>query len=344
MITADKIQPMVSVLVVTYNQEEFIAQTLDSLLMQQCSFDFEILIGEDCSSDRTRQICMEYQEKYPEKIVLCLNERNKGLLDNYFDIFLKSRGKYIADCGGDDYWQATDKLQKQVDLLEKDERITLVAGRWSIYHQKSGLLTEAPDQRPEEWYRPDLYGKKAVISYLNESVIPRVVLSTSCFRRAVAMEAYLEKPELFRSKEVTCEDLPLTLCLLKKGPFYFSKDVWLVYRVLENSLSHSESENEYVSGFAFNTFKQTVLLARALDVKPTEISKYIDKWVGNFVLHAFIARDFQLMRAMLQFSEIGEFPFRTKQALLKFCMSVPVVYDLSRWMYLQFRRLVLKGL
>ena len=102
--TSHKIQPLVSVLVATYNQEKYIAQTLDCILMQQCSFEFEIIIGEDCSTDKTREICLEYQAKYPDQIVLCLNEYNKGLLDNYFDIFLKTKGKYIADCGGDDYW------------------------------------------------------------------------------------------------------------------------------------------------------------------------------------------------------------------------------------------------
>ena len=161
MISSDKTQPMVSVLIATYNQEDYIAQTLDSILMQKCSFDFEIIIGEDCSTDKTREICVEYQKKYPDKIVLCLNETNKGLLDNYFDIFLKTRGKYIADCGGDDYWLSTSKLQDQVDLLEKYPKVSLVASNWSMYKQEAGVVIEAPGQITGDWYEPDLFGKKA---------------------------------------------------------------------------------------------------------------------------------------------------------------------------------------
>jgi len=338
MIFSDKTQPMVSVLIATYNQEEYIAQTLDSILMQQCSFDFEIIIGEDCSTDKTREICLDYQKRYPEKIVLCLNETNKGLLDNYFDIFLKTRGKYIADCGGDDYWVNTNKLQEQVDLLENHPEVSLVASNWSMYIMQDGSLVDAPGQINEDWYKPDLYGKKAVISYLNEAVIPRVVLSTSCFRRDLAMEAYLARPELFRSKKATCEDLPLTLCLLMKGPFYFKADNWLVYRVMMNSISHSEDLNDYVSGFAFKTFKQTVVFAKALGVEPDEISAYIEKWVGNYVLHAFIARDYELMSGMRQFTRAYGIHYKLKQVLLSVFMSIPGIYSLNRWLYLKLWR------
>ena len=338
MIFSDKTQPMVSVLIATYNQEEYIAQTLDSILMQQCSFDFEIIIGEDCSTDKTREICFDYQKRYPEKIVLCLNETNKGLLDNYFDIFLKTRGKYIADCGGDDYWVSTNKLQEQVDLLENHPELSLVASNWSMYIMQDGLLVDAPGQIKEDWYKPDLYGKKAVISYLNEAVIPRVVLSTSCFRRDLAMEAYLARPELFRSKKATCEDLPLTLCLLMKGPFYFKADNWLVYRVLNNSVSHSENRNEYVSGFAYNTFKQTVCLANDLDIKYIDISAYIDKWIANFTLHAFIVSDVKLMRDIRHFTQIQGISLKKKQILLSFMMAVPGLYGFSRWLYLSLKK------
>lgn len=342
MTTVENIQPLVSVLIAAYNQEKYIGQTLDSILMQQCSFDFEIIIGEDCSTDGTREICLEYQEKYPDQIVLCLNERNKGLLDNYFDIFLKCRGKYIADCGGDDYWLTTQKLQEQVDLLEKHGNVSLVAGNWLLYKQKTALLENSNSQIPEDWYHPECFGKQAVASYLNESVIPRVVLASSCFRKDWALEAYHAHSNLFRSKDVTCEDIPITLCLLMKGPFYFQRKTYLVYRVLGNSLSHSDSLNTYMRGFAYNTFKHTVRLAKILGVTPGAIPNYIQTQVGNFALHAFINRDQELMKSLWQDVKILDVHLRIKQRILYICMIDPVIYNFTRGLYLQCNRLSFK--
>jgi len=334
---SENLLPLVSVLVTPYNQEDYIAQTLDSILMQQCTFDFEIIIGEDCSTDSTRHICINYQKQYPEKIILCLNEKNKGLLNNYFDIFLKCRGKYIADCGGDDYWLTTNKLQNQVDLLEKNSNISLVSGNWMTYHQKDGSFGEGAPTLTEDWYRPDCYGKNAVILYLNESVIPRVVLASSCFRKDLAFEAYYSNPELFRSKEVVCEDLPLTLCLLMKGPFYFQKEKYLVYRVLEKSLSHSDNLNVYMRGFAWSAFKQTVELANVLGVKPTDIPAYIQTQVGNFFLHAFINNDGELIQSLRRFIRKFGIPWNCKQRFLFFGMHIPGIYQLIRWLYWRFK-------
>ncbi len=127
----NKIQPLVSVLVTTYQQEKYIAQCLDGLLKQKTNFDFEIIIGEDESTDNTREICKQYAEEHQDKIRLYLRDRkDSAIYDesgkfiksiNYFLTHKSSKGKYIAICEGDDYWTDPLKLQKQVDFLEKNE-------------------------------------------------------------------------------------------------------------------------------------------------------------------------------------------------------------------------------
>ena len=107
---------LISVVVCTYNQEDTIARTLDSILMQQCHVPYEIIIGEDCSTDHTRDICKSYAEKHPNVIRLIANKQNKGVLDNYFDCLLAAQGKYIADCAGDDFWTDPLKLEKEVTI------------------------------------------------------------------------------------------------------------------------------------------------------------------------------------------------------------------------------------
>lgn len=107
----------VSVCVVTYNQENYIAECLESLVTQQTSFKFEIIVGEDCSTDTTRAIVQNYVEKYPDLIVPLFYESNVGAVENLRQTYLKAKGKYIAHMDGDDLAMC-DKLQKQFEALE----------------------------------------------------------------------------------------------------------------------------------------------------------------------------------------------------------------------------------
>lgn len=104
---------------ITYNQEKFIAQALESVLEQTAHFEYEIVIGEDCSSDSTRDILLSYKEKYPSIILLKLNQANIGANRNFVQTLRDCRGTYIAILEGDDYWTDPLKLQKQVDFLDK---------------------------------------------------------------------------------------------------------------------------------------------------------------------------------------------------------------------------------
>ena len=114
--------PLVSVWMVTYNHEKFIAEALDSVLMQVTDFDFEIVIGEDCSKDGTRAIIREYEQKYPHLIRAVYHEQNVGASRNAYEFTLPiCKGKYVACLEGDDYWTDPGKLQKQVDFLEAND-------------------------------------------------------------------------------------------------------------------------------------------------------------------------------------------------------------------------------
>jgi glycosyltransferase involved in cell wall biosynthesis len=115
--------PLVSVCVVTYNHEKYVAQAIDSVLMQQTDFPIELFIGEDCSTDRTRDIVVKYQERFPDKIRVFLSTQNLGRYTssgrlNFTRNLKACRGKYIALLDGDDFWGDPLKLQKQIEFLE----------------------------------------------------------------------------------------------------------------------------------------------------------------------------------------------------------------------------------
>lgn len=115
----DKSKPLVSVCTITYNHEQYINEAIESFLMQETDFPFEIVIGEDCSTDSTRVIIDEYVAKYPNIIRLITSENNVGMQENGARTILSCIGEYIAFCEGDDYWTDKKKLQIQIDEIEK---------------------------------------------------------------------------------------------------------------------------------------------------------------------------------------------------------------------------------
>lgn len=111
-------QPLVSIASITYNHEQYIAQAIESWLMQNVNFPIEIVIGDDCSADNTPLIIKEFQKKHPELIRIISTERNVGMMPNFIRTLEACKGKYIALCEGDDYWTDPNKLQVQVDFLK----------------------------------------------------------------------------------------------------------------------------------------------------------------------------------------------------------------------------------
>lgn len=109
-------RPLVSVLVLTYNHERYLAQAVESVLSQEHDFPIEIIVGEDCSSDRTRDIAIGYQRRHPDLVRVITSERNVGVLENYRRILIAARGSLLAQLDGDDAW-LPGKLARQVKVL-----------------------------------------------------------------------------------------------------------------------------------------------------------------------------------------------------------------------------------
>ena len=107
-----------SILIITYNHEKYIAQALESVLSQQVDFDYEIVIGEDCSTDSTRAIVLRYQQCHPGKIRTVLPTINLGVVRNFVQTYHACTGEYVALLEGDDFWTSQTKLQNQVTFLD----------------------------------------------------------------------------------------------------------------------------------------------------------------------------------------------------------------------------------
>ncbi len=121
-------RPKVSVAIVTYNHEKFIARAIDSVLMQKTTFPFELIVADDCSTDATPSIIERFTQEYPDAVRIILRASNVGVKQNGLDALEACKGDYIALLDGDDYWIDEYKLQKEVDFLEANPEYVLVGG------------------------------------------------------------------------------------------------------------------------------------------------------------------------------------------------------------------------
>jgi glycosyltransferase involved in cell wall biosynthesis len=133
-------EPLVSVLMITYNQAKYIAKAIEGVLQQNTNFPIELVIGEDCSTDGTGEIVLEYKEKHPDIIRVITSNRNVGAAENSIRTRRACRGKYIAFCEGDDYWHHSAKLQKQADYLESHPECGLVYSNYNVHNVKTGTV------------------------------------------------------------------------------------------------------------------------------------------------------------------------------------------------------------
>ena len=133
MIGSVKSKPTVSIVSICYNQADYIRQTLESFVTQQTTFDFEIVIFDDCSQDEAPAIIREYAAKYPKLFRPLLRTKNVGVQPNLVEALQAAQGKYVALCEGDDYWTDPHKLQKQVDFLDSHPECALCFHRVKVF-------------------------------------------------------------------------------------------------------------------------------------------------------------------------------------------------------------------
>ena len=230
--------PVVSVCMVTYNHEPYIRQAIEGVMMQKTDFEFELVIGEDCSQDKTREICFEYQKKYPDKIrVLWWHENvsKGGLGGNGQRVRARCRGEFIAFCEGDDYWIDPLKLQKQVDVMRNNATIGLCFTNAEVLEQASGRIS---DWSGAKSYVPGIitgcrffsmycYGSDPKHGKIDPAGL--FIMTASCIMRRSLFSELKKRYELF-SWRLRLGDKQLWLGLATLGDVYYVGDKTAVYR------------------------------------------------------------------------------------------------------------------
>jgi glycosyltransferase involved in cell wall biosynthesis len=145
--------PKISVCMITYGHEKFIEQSINGVLMQECDFDVELIIANDCSPDQTDQIIENILANHPKAscIKYIKHDKNLGMMPNFIYAMQECQGKYIALCEGDDYWTDPLKLQKQVDFLEANPDYVLCFHQVSILKTNGEIVDDFITNVPENY-------------------------------------------------------------------------------------------------------------------------------------------------------------------------------------------------
>ena len=218
----------VSICLMTYNHENYIDQAIQSVLMQRVDFDIEIIIGEDFSTDRTRAIISEYQERYPEKINPIFRPNNIGMKENFIDTLAHCKGEYVAVLSGDDYWIDPYKLQKQADFLDENSDYVLIGHNAIVVDEVKGSSATLVRHNTNSY---DVSTKDLMIK--NHFSASEVM-----FRNFLVTEF----PDVYYLS--TGEDRRLYLLLSRFGKCRVSCDITGVYRKHSNSITGSRNTNE----------------------------------------------------------------------------------------------------
>jgi glycosyltransferase involved in cell wall biosynthesis len=237
--------PVVSVVMITYGHENYILQAIESVLAQECNFEFELILANDCSPDKTNKIIEDFLKNNEKANLLKYfnHPKNLGMMPNFIFSLQQCSGKYIAICEGDDYWIDSKKLQKQVDFLEANLQYVL----------HSGVAKKLEYNHTENYIGKDTIEKTFVLEdfYSQNNIVTCTVL----FKNAIR-----EFPKIFDT--VTFGDWFLYCLLLNKtnGKAFRSQEVFSVYRITENgvmkSLSKIKNSKEHI--FQILKIKKTV--------------------------------------------------------------------------------------
>lgn len=219
LVGGDNSIPLVSVLIVTFNHRQYIAQSIESALIQQTDFPYEIVVGEDCSTDGTREILLRYQKRNPDKIRLLLHARNIGASANFLFTFAQCRGRYVAILEGDDYWTSSVKLRRQTVLLESNPKASFCFSKADevreLHSGENKFIRQRKPQIIKEFYGPE-----------DAIMIPSEIshASTLLLRNGI-----VDYPDWFPN--VANGDTIIAGLYLRKGPAVFLNESTSVYRV-----------------------------------------------------------------------------------------------------------------
>lgn len=279
-----KYNNLISVIVCTYNQQDTIGRTLDSILMQKCHLPIEIIIGEDCSTDETLAVCQKYEKQHPNIIRILANKPNKGFVRNYFDCIRACQGKYIADCVGDDFWTDETKLEASSLILDKEPSVGIVHTDWLRYDVQTGQMISPG--KPLISHSSMVDGKELLANILMPRERPAIHLCTSLFRNKWVRQAMQDYPQFFDPDAYYCEDVQIAFFLALMGKVAYIDRPTLAYSWGGNTLSNPDNEEKQFLFWA-NVTRLSFNLASTFHLADKRLKSFFQNRIHKLLMHAF---------------------------------------------------------
>lgn len=280
--------PDISVIVLTYNQQDTIARTIDSILSQQLpkGKNLEIVVSDDASTDSTRQIVERIAAERSDVVRLLPAAPNKGVVTNYYSTLAQCRGRYITDCSGDDFMTDPLRLATQMELLDSNRELTMVLTRFSKYEISTGLLTPSP--LPQGHDITIINGAELLTPLLAHAPVNEIGpihLSTALLRADSVKRALANDRDMVFNPDFGCEDLPL-LAALFAGTGSGQRDDnkvallprdTMAYSVLNPSQITASSPTPRAATYYASTMRATAILARHYGVDFAPLHSYFTR-------------------------------------------------------------------
>jgi len=231
-------KPLVSVKMITYNHAQYIAQAIEGVLQQKTDFPFELIIGEDCSTDGTMEIVLEYQKKYPDIIRVITSDMNIGMIRNGYRTTMACRGKYLAFCEGDDFWHRSDKLQLQVEFLDRNPSSGIVCSDYNVLFMSTGKYIENLNSinrlNPSEI--------KNIKYVLRGTPTSGIHTCTVMARSALITQTIKLNPDIFLNESQPCGDTPSWTAMFLLGKIGYIEESLATYRKIDVSATRNPSK------------------------------------------------------------------------------------------------------
>lgn len=254
---------MLSIVVISFNQEKYISQALDSILSQQTDYPFEIIVGDDASTDSTPKILKKYSYIYGDKIKIYLREKNMGGkgANNLYDLLLKCNGKYIITLEGDDFWIDKKKIQKQIDFLEENTDFIGVAHPCVVVNENSEINGEN---------YPECHDQIYTFKHLGSNIMPGQ-FATLMYRNIYLNDNY---DYSILNETLMPADRLVYFVLLSYGQIYCMNEKMSAYRHVTDGGSSYSSYVQWDYNNAKKWNKALVQYSRKLNNKLSQ--KYAD--------------------------------------------------------------------
>ncbi len=298
----------VSVVLCTYNQENCIAEVLESIIFQSDVVEYEIIVSDDCSTDNTGLIIKDYEKRFPNIVRAYIQPENLGVPMHYYKVLRMCRGSYIMECGGDDLW-LPGKMDYQFKYMKNNPNIGLIYGKTLIRNEKGDIRNNhLGDERGER-----------IEEMLTANYIPTL---TVCMKKEDVFE-YLDsiKPE-YRNWKM--EDYPMWLWFCKNKSIKFINKLFGIYSIVEDSVSH-QKDLEHRKKFT-ESVRDVQMFFAANEKEKRSIQSQYNITCANYAL---IANDVYNYREYNKFSQ-------TKKGIIKNIISyMPGGFLLIRKYYMK---------